>query len=72
MSSEYSKDMAVVDWLEELPIEELPDGECQMIVREFREGMMEVQEAIALLEHDYGDELDEYVQQNLEIQRLLQ
>ena len=63
--------MAVVDWLEELPLEELPDGECQMLIKEFREGRMDVTEAIALLEHDYSDELDNYVQQNLELQRLL-
>ena len=64
--------MAVIDWLDELPIEELPDGECQVIVREFREGRMDVQEAIALLEYDYADEIEEYVRQNVEIQRLLE
>ena len=68
----YSKEMAVIDWLDELPIEELPDGECQVIVRESREGRMDVQEAIALLEYDYADEIEEYVRQNVEIQRLLE
>lgn len=69
MSAE-DRDMAVVDWLEELPLEELPEN-CQPFVMEFREGMIDVQEAISILEHECCDELDSYVQQNLEIERLL-
>jgi hypothetical protein len=69
-----SKDnsMAVVDWLEEIPIEELPEGECQFIIRDFREGRMEVQEAIALLEHDFQEELKNYIAFNFEIKKMIQ
>lgn len=56
--------MAVVDWLEELPLEEIVNEDCRMVISEFREGFMEVTEAIAILEHDFAQEIKDWVKTN--------
>jgi hypothetical protein len=65
-------DGAVVDWLEEIPLDELPTDYARMIVNDFREGHMEVTEAIALLNEDCDDLLRDYVKQNMEFESLLE
>lgn len=64
-------DAAVVDWLEEVPLDELPSEYVRMIVSNFREGLMPVDEAINALNEDCEDVLKEYVQQNMEFESLL-
>jgi hypothetical protein len=64
-------DSTVVDWLEELPLDELPTDYVRMIVNDFREGHMSVTEAIAILNEDCQDDLAEQVKQNIELERLL-
>ena len=64
-------DGAVVDWLEEIPLDELPTDYSRMIVNDFREGHMPVTEAIELLNEDCVEHLREYVKQNRELQTLL-
>lgn len=64
-------DGAVVDWLEEIPLDELPTDYSRMIVNDFREGHMPVTEAIGLLNEDCSDDLKEYVRQNRELQSLI-
>ena len=56
--------MAVVDWLEELPLEEIVNEDCRMVISEFREGLMEVTEAIALLENDFSQDIKDWVDTN--------
>jgi hypothetical protein len=65
-------DCAVVDWLEEIPLDELPTDYVRMIVNDFREGHMSVTEAIALLNEDCDDILSEYVKQNMEFAKLIE
>ena len=64
-------DGAVVDWLEEIPLDELPTEYARMIVNDFREGHMPVTEAIALLNQDCEDDLIQYVLQNQDLESLL-
>jgi hypothetical protein len=65
-------DGMIVDWLEELPLDELPTDYARMIVNQFREGHMEVTEAISLLQEDCSDDLSDCVKQNLELNKLLE
>ena len=68
---EQKLDGAVVDWLEEIPLDELPTDYVKMIVNDFREGHMSVTEAIALLNEDCEDCLKDYVKQNMDFENLL-
>lgn len=64
-------DGIIVDWLEELPLDELPTDYARMIVNDFREGHMSVTEAIAILNEDCHDDMVDQVRQNLELESLL-
>jgi hypothetical protein len=64
-------DSMVVDWLEELPLDELPTDYSRMIVNDFREGHMSVTEAISLLNEDCYDDMADQIKQNQELQSLL-
>lgn len=64
-------DGIVVDWLEELPLDELPTDYARMIVNDFREGHMPVSEAIALLNEDCYDVMAEQAKMNLELAELI-
>jgi hypothetical protein len=56
--------MAVVDWLEELPLEEITNEDCRFLISEFREGFIEVTEAIAILEHDFSQDIEQWIETN--------
>ena len=62
---------AVVDWLEEIPVEELANETSQRIVEDFRTNLIEVTEAIAYLQEECADELLDYVNRNKELINLL-
>ena len=64
-------DGIIVDWLEELPLDELPTEYARMIVSNFREGHMSVTEAIAILNEDCHDDMAEQVKMNLELAELI-
>ena len=57
-------DMAVVDWLEELPLEEIVNEDCRFLISEFREGFIGVTEAIAILEEDFSQDIKDWVDTN--------
>jgi hypothetical protein len=63
---------AVVDWLEEIPVEELESETSQRIVEDFRAGLIDVTEAIACLQEDCADELLDYVNNNKTLMNLLE
>ena len=63
---------AVVDWLEEIPVEELASETSQRIVGDFRAGLIDVTEAIACLQEDCADELLDYVNNNKTLMNLLE
>jgi hypothetical protein len=65
-------DSAVVDWLEELPLDELPNDYVRMVVGNFRDGHMSVTEAIEVLNEDCVEEIENYVKQNMEFESLLE
>lgn len=56
--------MAVVDWLEELPLEEIVNEDCRFLISEFREGFIEVTEAIAILEQDFSQDINDWIETN--------
>lgn len=62
---------AVVDWLEEIPLEELASETSQRIVGDFRADLIDVTEAIACLQEDCADELLDYVNNNKTLMNLL-
>ena len=64
-------DSTIVDWLEELPLDELPNDYVRMIVSDFREGKLTVTEALDVLNEDCKDVLSEQVRQNIELESLL-
>lgn len=64
-------DSMVVDWLEEIPLDELPSDYARMIVNDFREGHMPVTEAIAILNEDFKEDMADQIKQNRELQSLL-
>jgi len=64
-------DGIVVDWLEELPLDELPTEYARMIVNDFREGHMPVTEAISLLNEDCKEDMIDQIKQNRELESLL-
>jgi len=64
-------DSMLVDWLEEIPLDELPTEYARMIVNDFRNGHMPVTEAIAILNEDCKDDMAGQIQQNLQLQQLL-
>lgn len=64
-------DGIIVDWLEELPLDELPTDYARMIVNDFREGHMSVTEAIALLNEDCYEDMAEQAKMNLELAELI-
>ena len=63
---------AIVDWLEEIPVEELASETSQRIVEDFRANLIEVTEAIAYLQEECADELLEYVNNNKKLMNLLE
>ena len=63
---------AIVDWLEEIPVEELSSETSQRIVEDFRANLIEVTEAIAYLQEECADELLEYVNNNKKLMNLLE
>ena len=62
---------AIVDWLEEIPLEELASETSQRIVEDFRANLIEVTEAIAYLQEECADELLDYVNNNKKLMNLL-
>jgi len=64
-------DSMLVDWLEEIPLDELPTEYARMIVNDFRNGHMPVTEAIAILNEDCKDDMADQIEQNLQLQQLL-
>jgi hypothetical protein len=62
---------AIVDWLEEIPLEELASETSQRIVEDFRANLIDVTEAIAYLQEECADELLEYVNNNKKLMNLL-
>ena len=56
-------EIAIIDLLEEIPLEEMDDS-LAFVVNEFRSGFMEVTEATALLEEDFYDMIKEWVENN--------
>ena len=63
---------AVVDWLEEIPLEELASETSQRIVGDFRANLIDVTEAIAYLQEDCADELLDYINKNKELMNFLE
>jgi len=57
-------DGAIVDWLEEIPVEELACETAQMIVEDFRTDMIDVSQAIEYLKEDCATELQKYIEGN--------
>lgn len=64
-------DSMVIDWLEEIPLDELPTEYARMIVNDFRNGHMPVTEAIAILNEDCKDDMADQIEQNLQLHQLL-
>lgn len=62
MTKEFN--MAVVDWLEELPLDEIVNEDCRMLISEFREGFIDVTEAIAVLEQDFSQDIQDWIDTN--------
>ena len=62
---------AVVDWLEEIPLEELTSETSQRIVEDFRANLIDVTDAIAYLQEECADELLDYVNRNKELMNFL-
>jgi hypothetical protein len=62
---------AIVDWLEEIPVEELASKTSQRIVGDFRANLIDVTEAIAYLQEECADELLDYVNNNKKLMNLL-
>jgi hypothetical protein len=62
---------AIVDWLEEIPVEELASETSQRIVGDFRANLIEVTEAIAYLQEECADELLDYINQNKALNNFL-
>ncbi len=65
-----SIDGAIVDWLEEIPIEELTNENAQMIVEQFRMGTFPVHEAIQFLEEECSGLMQEWIDQNKQYAKL--
>ena len=63
---------AVVDWLEEIPVEELESETSQRIVGDFRANLIDVTDAIAYLQEECADELLDYVNKNKELMNFLE
>ena len=59
-----SIDGAIVDWLEEIPIEELNSETAKIIIEQFRNGSLPVTEATCLLEHDCNYDMAEWINEN--------
>lgn len=57
-------DAAIVDWLEEIPVDELVDENARTIVEQFRLGSLPVNEAIALLEEDCYQSMTDWIEVN--------
>jgi uncharacterized protein YbgA (DUF1722 family) len=55
---------AIVDWLEEIPIDELSDENAQEIVKQYRIGSLPINEAIVLLEEDCYQSMSDWVDMN--------
>jgi Mg2+/Co2+ transporter CorB len=55
---------AIVDWLEEIPVEELSCEVAQMIVDQFRREDISVNEAMEMLESNCLSQLEEWLEQN--------
>ena len=64
-------DCMVIDWLEEIPLDELPTDYARMIVNDFRNGHMPVTEAIAILNEDFKEDMADQIEQNIQLQQLL-
>jgi hypothetical protein len=67
-----SIDGAIVDWLEEIPVDELVDEKAKMIVEQFRLGSLPVNEAIALLEQDCTKSMEDWIGLNLKYKNIFQ
>ena len=63
---------AIVDWLEEIPVEELESKTSQRIVEDFRANLIDVTDAIAYLQEECADELLDYVNNNKTLMNLLE
>ena len=63
-------DGAIVDWLEEIPLEELASETAQKIVEDYRTDMMDVSRAIAYLKEDCASDLQKYVEGNKTLAQL--
>jgi flagellar motility protein MotE (MotC chaperone) len=57
-------DGAIVDWLEEIPVEELDCEMAQMIVDQFRRDDISVTEAMQMLEDNCLSQMKDWLEQN--------
>ena len=57
-------DGAIVDWIEEIPLDELVDETAKLIVEQFRNGSLPVGEAMDLLAEDCGNIMQDWIDQN--------
>ena len=71
MTHQQTCDGVIVDWLEELPLDELPTEYAKMIVKEFREGDLDVTEAIANLRENCNEDMKDQILQNKQLKELL-
>jgi hypothetical protein len=55
---------AIVDWLEEIPLDELNNEEAISIIERFRFQNLTVNKAIALLEENCLSSLEQWIKQN--------
>ena len=55
---------AIVDWLEEIPVEELSCEVARMIVDQFRREDLPFMEAMEMLESNCLSQLEEWLEQN--------
>lgn len=55
---------AIVDWLEEIPVEELSCEVARMIVDQFRREDISVNEAMEMLEDNCLSQLEDWLEQN--------
>lgn len=63
-------DGAIVDWLEEIPLDELTCETARLIIEQFRMGSIPVSEAMDLLAEDCGSIMLDWINANQEYARM--
>lgn len=56
--------VAVYEWLEKLPVEEIESTNARTIINEFRDGHYSYQEASKMMEEYCSPAINEYIRQN--------